>query len=229
MHPIRATPSCDLSPSMASCATNCRNRGTATSRRPHCCSSARTRPSARWSASRRSVGQTLKSRRSSRKGFGSETDSPIVGGTRVLKVDGTRGRANPYLAAIRARAAELGCSEPGSGYAVTEVVHCKSSNEKQGDVRGAMPTCVTRYASAVLQRSTARAFVFVGRIAAEGAKLTLGLECSPHLHGPALFAGSERMVAFLPHPADRESKKTFGGRLTDEELLRLRTFIMKSE
>src|SRR5450755_869158 len=67
-------------------------------------------------------------------GFGDLPDSPIESGRRVLNMDGTRSNAVPFLSWVRRRAAELldippDHVIPGTDYALTEVVHCKSRGE----------------------------------------------------------------------------------------------------
>jgi hypothetical protein len=157
--------------------------------------------------------------------FGDAPDAPIAGGTRVLNTDGSRGRANPFLSWIRARAVELECPEPGVGYALTEVVHCKSSNEVDGGVGQAWEFCLESYGQAVLALSGARVWVFVGVHAARAAHRLFALSAHQPVQGPLSLLGRDRMAVFMPHPNSRGGRKTFSGCLCGKELQALRDFV----
>lgn len=157
--------------------------------------------------------------------FGDAPDAPIAGGTRVLNTDGSRGRANPFLSWVRARAAELGCPEPGVGYALTEVVHCKSSSEADGGVGRAWQHCLQRHGRGVLAFSGARVWVIVGAHAARAAREVFALDAHAKVQGPLHLFGKDRMVVLTAHPNSRGGKKTFSGTLSAEELQILREFV----
>lgn len=139
--------------------------------------------------------------------FGEADQSPISSaGRRVLNVNGTRDRANPFLSNIRMRALELGLERPGIDYAVTEVVHCKSRSEKFG-VKEARSICSDRYLGNVLAASGARVFVLLGQHAAWAAVNLLSIRPGSAVQR-TYFGGKERMVVILPHPNARRTKKS---------------------
>jgi hypothetical protein len=90
--------------------------------------------------------------------------------------------------------------QPGEHYALTEVVHCKSANER--GVAAAVTPCATRYLSAVLAISPARVVVAAGKQAADAIELVFRIPPRPvgTVVGPLVLAGRERLLLYLPHP-----------------------------
>jgi uracil-DNA glycosylase len=136
----------------------------------------------------------------------------IRNGTDYRKQDGTFEYVQ-YWVKIRARARELYNRDvtPGRDYALSEIVHCKSTSEEDG-VEGALKTCADRYLHRMLLLSESRIVVIVGKSAKDSFvdkyRLVKGACAS---HEPAEIAGRERFVVFIAHPNARRSSdpKTF--------------------
>lgn len=109
-------------------------------------------------------------------------DDHIVDGTRPRKLDG-RIAAKPvtYLNEVRRIASNLfdRTVAPGTDYAITEVVHCKSASraglERRGGQPGALARCPGRYLRRVVESSGARVMVAVGADALREMKGEVGL------------------------------------------------------
>lgn len=140
---------------------------------------------------------------------------------RVLLRDGTyHPKKVQFWLRIRKRAAELLCREadPAVDYAMTEVVHCKSTNEV--GVAKAAPTCVARHLDRILAASAAPLVVVVGAKARDELKQLWGLppgfgqtatvgtdeEANLFLHS---LGGRPRLIAYLWHPTGPASPHTF--------------------
>jgi hypothetical protein len=84
--------------------------------------------------------------------FGGGSRAYIIGGTKTTKPDGSTDRNVRYWSCIRARAHELMPKAiPGQDYAISEVVHCKSTEEE--GVREAAQTCYDMHMTVVFLRS----------------------------------------------------------------------------
>jgi len=83
-------------------------------------------------------------------------------GTKGLRKDGTRGKANPFLSSSKKTAERLleRPPIPGIDYAVTEVMHCKSKKE-QG-VPAALGECTRRHLGRILHAAGAKVVVVLG-------------------------------------------------------------------
>lgn len=154
--------------------------------------------------------------------FGRGREPWVDGGLRALRADGTH---EPgwvrFWAGARARASELlgRAATPGDDYALTEVVHCKSSAEE--GVHEAMTYCADRYLARVVAVSGARVLVCLGAVADAAVRRVFHLPTSGRLHGPVAANGKDCFVAFLPHP-NAFQPKTFAACLAPADLVRLR-------
>lgn len=161
-------------------------------------------------------------------------DEPIRNGIYVRRADGGYdSRWSRFLASIRARAAELGLLRPGTDYAVTEVVHCKSPSESSKQdgamVANARDHCVDLHFEKVLLHAGARVIVFLGDHARRAAVRKLGVNpvegaCALE---PMDIAGRQRVLIFLHHPSARLKgrSKALNAQLGLDIVGRIRTFL----
>ena len=136
-------------------------------------------------------------------------------------------RSVRYWAGVRARAGELLEKpvrelRPGYDYALSEIVHCKST--KEWGVREALRTCADRYLEPTLAASGAGVIVIVGAHAAEAIRSRYHLEPGEALYGPLHIGGRQRLFALIPHPSSF-GNQTFAKCLGKEKLQRLRGWI----
>jgi hypothetical protein len=113
--------------------------------------------------------------------------------SKVLNKDGTRDDWQHYWAGMKGRAEELldRKANPGIDYCLTEIVHCKSSNE--AGVENAKSECYIKYLDAILNISGAYLIVVVGKYAKEILNEAQNKKGKP--------------IVYLPHPNSREPKK----------------------
>ncbi len=135
--------------------------------------------------------------------YGGGRKTWMANGTHVLQTDGTRpNRANAFLASVRKTAERLlhRSPRPGVDYVVTEVVHCKSKQER--GVADALHECTNRYLARILAASGAKVVVVLGNVANEafGAR-PIGL------HGPIELGARSRLLISLPHPNARRERR----------------------
>jgi hypothetical protein len=152
----------------------------------------------------------------------SSFDLYIKDGIASRRPDGSPMRYTAFWAAVRKRAQELMPGRrvrPGLDYALTEVVRCKSRQER--GVPEALGTCSSRYLARTLELSAARVFVVLGRRAREAVRARIGLRAVGDLHGPVRVGDRERLFAFLPHPNAHEPR-SFAKRFSTDELELLR-------
>ena len=112
-----------------------------------------------------------------------------------------------FWTSVRARAKDLLGREPvpGVDYALTEVVHCKSTGET--GVANASPACIGKYLERVLDLSEAKVLVVLGAHAERAVRDHLRLGAPDRYYAPS---GSRTFhVCFLPHPNARGVKKGF--------------------
>jgi hypothetical protein len=117
-------------------------------------------------------------------------------------------RAGKYWAEIHNRAIELLGPEarPGIDYALTEVVHCKSSSNH--GVKEARVECATRYLEPVLQvASSARVIVLVGKQAWEVFFDRYGCPPCFGVATNVTIAGRGRMVVSIGAPNSSQPRK----------------------
>ena len=124
-----------------------------------------------------------------------------------------RGRANEILGRP---------AKPGIDFALTELVHCKSTGE-QG-VRRAHLTCAEQWLDRVLQVSGAAIIVLMGWQARDHCAARWGLDKARKVHFDVATPGRKRAVVILPHPNARGKRKV-ADFVTPEELARLRALL----
>jgi uracil-DNA glycosylase len=142
-----------------------------------------------------------------------------------LLKDGTyRRRGVSFWAAVRQRAAELLDHEPQPGidYTMCGVVRCKSVAEF--GVREALEECAARYLGRMLEASSAKVIVGLGKFAGDALRRQYAIPAAARLYGPVEIAGRKRYIAFLPHPNARV-RRSFAACLAPEELKLLREFV----
>jgi hypothetical protein len=138
--------------------------------------------------------------------FNRRFDDHIVGGTRPRKVGGVpAARPVPYLNEVMRIASSLlgRAANPGSDYAITEVVHCKSAGrrglERRGGRPGALQLCPSLYLRRIVDLSGARLVVAVGSDARRQFGRELGLPGDFGL----LAHGHRPLVRMASSPDDR--------------------------
>ena len=158
--------------------------------------------------------------------FGGGREQWILDGRRTLLKNGNRAPATAFWSAVYRRAAELLGREPvpGIDYALTEVVHCKSTHEH--GVREALATCSQRYLGRILRHAGAHVLVVLGKLAKTGFTEAVGGPTQTNLYGPRPLHGRMRTVAFLPHPNAR-MPRTLAAVLEHEQFLSLRRFVAR--
>lgn len=122
---------------------------------------------------------------------------------KVLNKDGTRGKSVRYWASIRKRVEELlgYIPKPGIDYCITELVHCKSS--QQIGVASALPECTKRFLSGKNNVSGAKIILAIGSFVRDYFKRNNN------------FNGIQ--VIYLPHPNAFEPKK-LSAHYTEQEI-----------
>ncbi|MDE2481307.1 MAG: GNAT family N-acetyltransferase [bacterium] len=157
--------------------------------------------------------------------FGGSRRAYILDGIRTTRPDGTPLKSVHYWASVRARARELfGLRDvrPGSDYALTEIVHCKST--KETGVAAAFETCRDAHLDAVLSVAAARVIVAMGRYAWRA----LGIAPSDCVRTLTL-GGRERRLIALQHPSSFASPKTFAKAVTPAAIAALRAALVVVE
>lgn len=122
---------------------------------------------------------------------------------------------------VRARAGEI-LGRPavqGADYALTELVHCKSTREE--GVRQALPLCTQKWLERVVEQSGAKILVVLGKSAETACSEIWNLNSRHKLHLAVPTPGRDRAVLFLPHPNAR-GKRKLEYHVTEQEILRLR-------
>ena len=129
---------------------------------------------------------------------------------RVLNINGTRGKPVRYLISIQKRIEEilLRSVKPGIDYCITEIVHCKSSN--QIGVAKALHQCASRFLTAKIGISGAKIIIGIGSIVRDYFKGKNNINGIP--------------IIYLPHP-NAFKPKTVAKIYTDEELNKIRDII----
>jgi hypothetical protein len=153
--------------------------------------------------------------------FGGGRKPWVIEGARSLRADGTRSGSVTFWAGVRNRAAELlgRPAVPGEDYALTEVVRCKSQDER--GVPQARRTCSDLYLRRTLEASAATVIVTLG----EKARPTVEaiFDGPPRLgtFGPVTIGGRVRHFASLGHPTGPDPK-TWENCVGRKAMLRLR-------
>jgi hypothetical protein len=164
--------------------------------------------------------------------FGGKPLSAIEDGIYHVSPGSSRSRRGVrFWSGVKARAAELlekPKSEviPGTDYALTEVVRCKSVGEY--GVPEAVATCVSEYLEPTLEQSASRVIVVLGSQAKRVVCARFGLDPSISLHGPLQVAKRTRLIVFLPHPSAYEPQ-TFSKCLLPSDVEWLRQWLREGE
>lgn len=129
-----------------------------------------------------------------------------------------------FWASARQRAGEILQRDavPGSDFALTELVHCKSRGE-QG-VKEALATCSGQWLTPILECAAASIVILLGRHARNACAQFWQLDGRQAVHFGVPIAGRRRAVVILPHP-NAFQKKTIAANATAEELERLRCLL----
>ena len=125
---------------------------------------------------------------------------------------------------VRARAAELlgRDAAPGVDFALTELVHCKSTGER--GVAEAHLTCAGRWLDPVLGVSGASVVVLLGRQARDHCVARWKLDKGQAVYWDVATPGRERAVVVLPHPNARGKRKV-GDLVGADDLQQLRALV----
>lgn len=134
--------------------------------------------------------------------FGGGVEAWTWEGRRALQIDGSfPSKDGPFWSQIAGRARDI-LGRPdvrGKDWALTEIVHCKSHGGT--GVSAAADFCADRYFERILQFSSARIVVFLGRKNVwPVAQRILAVDLDNPLIGPMNVAGTWRYLAFLEHP-----------------------------
>ncbi len=164
----------------------------------------------------------------------------VVDGAYIRNDGGSRGKYIRFWGAILNIARELMPSEkvaiPGTDYALTEVVHCKSRGEKGVNGRkGAVKPCSELYLERIVTESEACVIVVLGnaaRWAMTWVFKNLGaLVNEPpewgKVCGPTIVAGRERYVVFMPHPNAR-TQRTFAAIVKQHDIEQLKQSLLEA-
>ena len=147
-------------------------------------------------------------------------------GIRYLKKDETYSSAVRFWVTIKSIANEIIKNAiPGTDYAMTEVVHCKSQHEY--GVKEACRICPQRYLSSVISLSPAKIIIVLGSTAKEvfSSYYKIKVDEEQKFFGPTEIENVKRYVVFLPHPnAFAHAHKLFNN-LSLDKLSEIRHFV----
>ena len=140
------------------------------------------------------------------------------------RIDSRAYNSVPFWREVRARAAEISGRQavPGTDFALTELVQCKSTGE-QGVARAHL-TCAGRWLDWVIKACGADIIVLLGRLARDHCAARWGLDKSQPVHFGVATPGRERAVVILPHPNARGKRKVENF-VNPEQLQRLRALL----
>ena len=126
------------------------------------------------------------------------------GAQRVIGGDGKWVR---YWSGVRKHAGDiLGQKpKPGMDYALTEMVHCKSSGER--GVSDALYHCTNKWMLSIMEISGAVVVVLLGKHAQNAATKIWKLDTAQKVHFDVHIAGRNRAVVLLPHTNSRGKRK----------------------
>lgn len=157
--------------------------------------------------------------------FGGGSHQYIVAGTKTTSADGSVLKNVAYWSSVRARARELMPErdiEPGVHYALTEIVHCKTTREY--GVASASQTCADLHLERILSVAAARLIVVMGVVARRA--LLPDLARSNGIV-EKVIGGRQRTLVALPHPNERGSLKSFRGNYDSNALAALRACLVE--
>jgi hypothetical protein len=147
---------------------------------------------------------------------------------RTLQKDGTYSTGPvSYWSAIHNRAIELLGPDARAGidYAMTEVVHCKSTDNR--GVREARTQCAERYLRRTFELSPASVIVIIGEEARRTVAPEFGGPERRKMHGPVRIGGVERFLVSLGAPNSSDPQKV-ASCLEPDELEELRRLLSVS-
>ncbi len=132
-----------------------------------------------------------------------------------------RAKGTRFWFAAKRRASEMLEREAQAGrdFALTEVVHCKSTSEH--GVADAYGTCVQTWLRPVMQASGASVVVLFGVYAKDAFHTTYGIPPGVPMTGPHDLDGVPRIVLQLPHPNARQPRANCAP-LTPQQLATVR-------
>lgn len=156
--------------------------------------------------------------------FGGGHKEWIVDGKKALLTTGTYSHSVKFWAAVRQRAIELlgPGVRPGTDYALTEIVHCKSRSEI--GVEQAQNKCVETYLKRVLELAEAKVVVVLGARAGQAIQNHFKLPEKTLVSEEVTIRSRKTIFAFLPHPTAFKPK-SFLKVLQAHELEKLRAFL----
>lgn len=132
--------------------------------------------------------------------FGGGKRRYILDGINTTTTTGEKLKRVPYWASVRARARELiSNAVPGRDYALTEIVHCKSTDEV--GVASAATECAKMHFERVLGISPATVLIVLGKVAREC--LRPNNQASSAVEEREI-GGRYRLIVYLPHPSSWE-------------------------
>lgn len=142
----------------------------------------------------------------------------ITNGVYTTDMSGQRIKPVRYWSWARQRAMELiPGAVPGTDYAMTEVVHCKST--KEIGVSEAAPICIARHFENVMSVAAARVVIAVGAFA----QRQMFNGSAPAAPVEMTLGGHPRLVVGLSHPNAFGDGKTLAKRYSPADLARLVT------
>ena len=156
--------------------------------------------------------------------FGGGRKRWIIDGTKSLLLDGRYSGSTQFWASVRQRAIELleRNVSPGTDYALTEIVHCKSHAEI--GVEQSQEQCVKAYLLRILELARAKVIVVLGARARQVIQSQFNISTENSISDSIEIGNHERFFAFLPHPNAR-SYRSFAKCLQGDELEKLRAFL----
>jgi len=156
--------------------------------------------------------------------FGGGNKTWITQGKKSLQRDGTYSGSVAFWAAVQQRAIELVERDvvPGMDYALTEIVHCKSREER--GVAEAQEHCVPRYLQRVLNLAGAKVVVVLGTRAKAAIQTMFSIPKDTNVFEPTRIGNHARLITFLPHP-NAYTPKSFAKCLSPDDLQKLRSFL----
>lgn len=101
---------------------------------------------------------------------------------------------------------------PGKDYAMTEIVHCKSTKER--GVAEALDICAEKYLDKIFNISASKLIVCLGTKVSKYIKSRYSISCEDII---TEFPNTRKFIMFLPHPNARVEKKI--SKLISEEKL----------
>jgi hypothetical protein len=144
-----------------------------------------------------------------------------------LKNGGRSDVSRTWQGFVRVAQELLPSARIGKDFAITNLVHCKSSDEH--GVKEAKDECAKLYLSKIISASLAKVVIVMGTPAKNIVMEVVCPEVKKYEQSrcmPKLIGGHERHFVFLPHPTARymsSEEKTIRGKLTEHTVNMLRT------